>query len=273
MQGRNGERGTAAAAEEISHGQTACPGDERGHGWARRSWDRILLVPLGTCLSWFMILSMLWVVPVSLGRGDFPLAVMAVLAIGVSLLPAVMQHNFRVVLPWELEFLIVLQLLLHTFWGVWLRFYDSRSFWDDLLHLQGTLIVSFLGFLGAYALHMNGRLRLSGPFLGLFIVIFGNALGAWWEIAEFIVDKTLKKNTQYGLDNTMMDLIHNLVGSLLAAGLGWLYVRYTHPEERRRLAEPLGKLIGWAMDGPIPGQSGTVSSSGDTAPGPKKEAV
>lgn len=244
--------GSSAPAVRQTSGQlqesTTCPGDGRGSDWMR--W--LLSIPLGTFLSWLMILAMAWVVPASLWRGDYPLAIMAFLAVGVSLLPALVQRNSRIVLPWELVFLIVLQLHLHTFWGVWLRLYDSQWFWDNLLHLQGTMIVSFLGFLCAYALHASKRLRLSGPFLALFTVIFGNALGAWWEIAEFLVDKTLKKNTQYGLDNTMMDLIHNFVGSLLAAGLGWLYVRFTHPEERRRLAEPLGKLVGAVMAGDVP---------------------
>lgn len=245
------EGSSAPAASQAGSQQeqsTVCPGDGRGSGWIR--W--LLSIPLGTCLSWIMILAMAWVVPASLWRGDYPLAVMAVLAVGVSLLPALVQRNSRIVLPQELVFLIVLQLHLHTFWGVWLRLYDSQWFWDNVLHLQGTMIVSFLGFLCAYALHASKRLHLTGPFLALFTVVFGNALGAWWEIAEFVVDKTLKKNTQYGLDNTMMDLIHNFVGSLLAAGLGWLYVRFTHPDDRRRLAEPLGKLVGAVMAGDVP---------------------
>ncbi|MEX0979029.1 MAG: hypothetical protein WDZ48_09270 [Pirellulales bacterium] len=204
----------------------------------------ILDTPLSTALSWFLILGMVWVVPAAIWKGDYPLALMATVAVFVSLLPAILRQNYRVALPWELECLILLQLYLHTFWGVWLRLYDSVWFWDKLLHLKGTLLVSFVGFLIAYALHASGRLRLSGPFLGLFTVVFGNALGVWWEIIEFTVDKTLSKNTQYGLDNTMWDLIYNLAGSLLAAGLGWLYVRYANPEERRRLAQPLADLAG-----------------------------
>ncbi len=255
MEDRNDKSNPTASGEAVSKDQTTRFGEEGGRGWARRCWDLILSIPVGTCLSWLMILAMAWVVPASLWRGDYPLAAMAVLAVGVSLLPALLQRNYRIVLPWELVFLIVLQLHLHTFWGVWLRLYDSQWYWDNLLHLKGTMIVSFLGFLCAYALHASKRLRLSGPFLALFTVVFGNALGAWWEIIEFIVDKTFQKNTQYGLDNTMSDLIYNLFGSLLAAGLGWLYVRYTHPEDRRRLAKPLGKLLGWAMDGPIPGRT------------------
>ena len=207
---------------------------------------------LGTVLSWAMILAMVWVIPAALWRGDWPLAVMAAIAVAVSLLPAVLQHNYRIVLPWFLVFLLVLQLHLHTFWGVWLRYYDSHWFWDKLLHLKGTMLVSLVGFLAAYAIHLCGKVRLTGPILGLFTVVFGNALGAWWEIVEFLVDKTLQKNTQYSLDNTMIDLINNLLGSLIAAGLGGVYLKVATRKERRELAEPLAAVMALLLSGEIP---------------------
>jgi len=198
---------------------------------------------LGTAVSWAMIVATMWVVPAAMWKGDWPLAVMAAIAVTASLLPAILRRNYRIVFPWFLGFLLVLQLHLHTFWGVWLRFYDSQWFWDKLLHLTGTMLVSFVGFLAAYSLHLSGKVRLTGPIMGLFTVVFGNALGAWWEIVEYLVDKTLQKNTQYGLDNTMIDLINNFFGSLIAAGLGWVYLKVTPRKERHQLDEPLAPAI------------------------------
>lgn len=212
-----------------------------------------------------MILAMIWVIPASLWRGDWPLAIMATVAVAVALLPAVLQHNYRIVLPWFLVFLVVLQLHLHTFWGVWLRFYDSHWFWDKLLHLKGTMLVSLVGFLAAYAIHLCGHVRLTWPILGLFTVVFGNALGAWWEIVEFVVDKTLKKNTQYGLDNTMIDLINNLLGSLIAAGLGGVYLKVTTRQERQQLAEPLAAVMGPLLSGEISDEQDNSSETRTTA--------
>lgn len=207
---------------------------------------------LGTALSWMMVLAMAWVIPVTLWSGDWPLAIMAAISVAVSLLPALLQRNYHIVLPWFLTFLLVLQLHLHTFWGVWLRYYDAHWFWDKLLHLKGTMLVSFVGFLAAYAIHLSGKVRLTGPILGLFTVVFGNALGAWWEIVEFLVDKTLHKNTLRGLDNTIIDLINNLLGSLMAAGLGWVYLKSTTRQERYQMAEPLAAVMGPLLSGEIP---------------------
>jgi hypothetical protein len=205
---------------------------------------KLLSASIGGVVSWALVGGIAWVVPVSAWHGNYPVTLMASVALAASLTPALLRRTFHIALPWELEFLVVLQLNLHTYWGVWRRFYDLHGYWDDLLHFQGTLIVSFIGFLCVYSLHFSGRARMSGPLFGLFTVAFGNALGAWWEIVEFTVDKTLHKNTQYGLDNTMWDLINNFLGSLLAAGFGWLYVRYSRPLDRRRLAQPLASLLG-----------------------------
>ena len=68
---------------------------------------------LGTALSWTMILAMMWVIPAALWHGDWPLAIMATIAVTVSLLPAILRRNYCIVIPWLLEFLLMLQL--HTF--------------------------------------------------------------------------------------------------------------------------------------------------------------
>lgn len=226
--------------------------------------DRSLL---GMVLTWTMTLATMWVVPAALWQGDWPLAIMATIAVAVSLLPAILRRNYRIVFPGLLVFLLVLQLHLHTFWGVWLRFYDSQWFWDKLLHLTGTMLASLVGFYAAYALHISGKIRLTGPILGFFTVVFGNAMGAWWEIVEFLVDKTLQKNTQYGLDNTMIDLINNFFGSLVAAGLGWLYIKVTPREERQQLAESLAAAMISLYSGDVPEcEDGARTPGQDDAP-------
>ena len=57
---------------------------------------------------------------------------------------------------------------------------------------------------------------------------------------------------KYGLDNAMIDLINNLLGSLIAASLGWAYLKFTRREDRRRLAEPLSAAMAPLLTGDIP---------------------
>jgi len=66
--------------------------------------------------------------------------------------------------------------------------------------------------------------------LSILIVLMGSGLGAINEIIEFIAVKTLPETNVGGYDNTLWDLIFNLIGGLLA--VGWLTVR------RRRQTAP-----------------------------------
>jgi hypothetical protein len=66
--------------------------------------------------------------------------------------------------------------------------------------------------------------------LSILIVLMGSGLGAINEIIEFIAVKTLPETNVGGYDNTLWDLIFNLIGGLLA--VAWLTVR------RRRQAAP-----------------------------------
>jgi putative membrane protein len=59
--------------------------------------------------------------------------------------------------------------------------------------------------------------------LSILIVLMGSGLGAINEIIEFIAVKTLPETNVGGYDNTLWDLIFNLIGGLLA--VAWLTLR------------------------------------------------
>ena len=61
---------------------------------------------------------------------------------------------------------------------------------------------------------------------------------------EFTVDNLFDKTTQDSLDDTMWDLINDLLGGFITAAIGMLYVRYSKPDARKRLARPLGEVFG-----------------------------
>lgn len=54
-------------------------------------------------------------------------------------------------------------------------------------------------------------------FLALFILILGIALGAVHEILEFVADIRQNSHMQKGLKDTNLDIIFNVIGSVLAA--------------------------------------------------------
>jgi hypothetical protein len=68
-------------------------------------------------------------------------------------------------------------------------------------------------------------------------------VGSLWEMAEFSVDILFGKDTQKGLIDTMWDLVYDLLGGLVIASFGMIYVRYSKPETRKRLTRPLGEIF------------------------------
>jgi hypothetical protein len=190
-----------------------------------------------------MKLLLMGLLPYEIYIGDYPFAMATLLAIVLSFVPSIVERNYQIHLPFELDLLITLALFLHTFLGEVLMFYERVWLWDKALHVYGTAVISMLAFMIVYTLHYTGKLRLTIPFIGFFTVTFALAVGSLWELAEFSVDFIFEKDTQKGLADTMWDLVYDLMGGVVIAVLGMFYVRYSKPETRKRLTRPLGEVF------------------------------
>ncbi|OPJ57295.1 hypothetical protein [Alkalithermobacter paradoxus] len=122
------------------------------------------------------------------------------------------------------ELVLVLSVF-HSFLGKFMNLYKTIEWWDKFLHAYGTfsvtlLLLSFLHF-------------KSSNLLSLFIIVYslGSSLGVMFEVFEYILDIVMKTKSQHGLDDTMLDLILNNLGSFLAA-LMYLYKDFIY---RRRI--------------------------------------
>jgi uncharacterized membrane protein YjdF len=86
--------------------------------------------------------------------------------------------------------------------------------YDQLVHAFGfgtaTLVCNHI--LRPY---LNPHLPTWWP-VAILIVLMGSGMGAMNEIIEFIAEKTLEDTHVGGYDNTMLDLVFNLIGGVLA---------------------------------------------------------
>lgn len=202
-----------------------------------------IATPLKVLISWLMKLSIGGVVIYSLFiRTNIPFALLATLALGISMTPNIIERNHKINLPLELDLLITFALYLHIVLGEWAHFYHTIKGYDLIVHYVGTAVVAILAFLLTYTLHYTGKLRLTLPFIGFFTVVFALAMGTIWEIAEFIVDK-FGYDAQKGLKNTMWDLIFDLIGGMTTAILGILYIKFLSGDERKKLVYPIRKIL------------------------------
>lgn len=200
--------------------------------------------PLSTALTWLLRIALIGLLIYQLFyTKDYLFTLATLVAIVFSIVPSIIEHNKDVHLPFELNLLITLALFFHTFLGEWLMFYERVWLWDKFLHFYATVVISIVAFMLVYTLHFTRKLRLTLPFIGFFTVIFALAIGVMWEIFEFFVDTLLNGNMQKGLADTMWDMIYDLFGGLIVAVAGMFYVRYSNPDERKRLARPLGEVL------------------------------
>lgn len=162
----------------------------------------------------------------SLWRGHWHILFLSTLSYLVTLLPAFISRNVRIHLPIEFELSLIAFVYAATFLGEAAAFYTRFWWWDILLHTLSGIIFGFAGFLVLFTFYASRRLIAAPYIIAISTAVFGLAIGAVWEIFEFVVDQLTNANMQEGgLPDTMWDLINDLLGSLLIAHLGYLYIR------------------------------------------------
>lgn len=177
--------------------------------------------------------------------GDIQYGVFCVVALVLTLIPAIHARNLDAGIPIEIEIAILWLMVTDMTLGNALGLY-SLAWYDKALHLSSSALVAMIGFLAIYVLHLTHKTRFHPRIDGLAILLVTLGVGALWEIAEFAVDQILGRRSQgspnlTALDDTMFDLILDGVGGLLGSVLGPLYIRYS--KRSRDLVEAFARRI------------------------------
>jgi len=160
-----------------------------------------------------------------LWRANVSIAVNGLLGLGATLLPAVLKRDYEITIgPW-LTFLITLAILLHTI-GI-TGPYDNVWWWDNVTHTFSASIVAVVGYATTRAVdeHVE-EIYLPPDFMYVFIILFTLAAGVLWELLEFlarglaIVTGHQAVLVQYGIADSVIDLVFDAVGGVIAALFG-----------------------------------------------------
>lgn len=187
---------------------------------------RLVLIALQAAMAVEVAL-LLW-------RRDLQDALLVAAIMLVTLLPLVLRHRLSVRMPYAFQILAVVFVFAALYLGSMQRFYVMFPWWDSVLHFSSGLLLGILGFMLIYLLNEDRRIDLSVKpiFMAVFAFTFALALGALWEIVEFVMDLTLGTTMQTptpgdpsGLTDTMIDLILDATGGVIIAAYGFLYVR------------------------------------------------
>ena len=212
---------------------------------SRLKWVLYLLLTLTICMGVGNVIY-IWQQPDSTFNTIFFSAIQYIVILVLLALPALLKRWFG----WHIPQVVTLTFASFAFTamvlGDGLNFYGRFPWWDTVLHTISGAVLAFVGLWLLSAMVGNNQAVMDNRlFVTMFVLLFGLACGAMWEICEYSYDEFGGTNTQQymatteasitgvkdmplcgheALRDTMHDTILNLVGGLLAAA--YVYCRF-----------------------------------------------
>jgi hypothetical protein len=183
---------------------------------------------------------------IGLDRGSVGIVVNAAVALGVTYLPAILERDYNIPMDAGLTLWITLAVFLHALGTVGLpggtSFYRTIWWWDHLTHTLSSSVVAAAGYATVRAIDEHTEsVYLPGRFVFVFILLFVMAFGVFWEVIEFALGGLGAYLgggsilTQYGLSDTMLDLLFDALGGLIVAVWGGAYLSDVAGALRKKL--------------------------------------
>lgn len=173
---------------------------------------------------------------------NLSVVVNATLALTLTFVPAILRRDYRIELDAGVTLWITLALCLHTL-GM-LGIYAGVWWYDHVTHTLSATIVAAAGYVVARAAdEASEAIYLPPRFMFVFVLLFTLGLGVIWEVLEFFarlgaellgLDPVL---VQYGLEDTLLDLLFDTLGAVLVAAFGTGVVADVVTSVTDRLAE------------------------------------
>lgn len=153
----------------------------------------------------------------------------AAIALAITFLPAVLERDARLPLEPGLVFWLTAAVFLHALGSAGL--YAVIGQWDSLTHTISASIVAAAGYAVVRAIDLHtDEIYVPPAMLFAFILVFVLAFGVVWELMEFAIDWSAQLLgleavlAQHGLSDTIVDLVYDTVGAVVASIWGAFYL-------------------------------------------------
>lgn len=173
---------------------------------------------------------------------DLAVITNATIALAVTYIPRILRRNFRLSVDPGIALWVTAAVFFHTL-GT-LALYDGITRWDWLTHSLSASVVAAAGYAALRSIHLyDDRIHLPPWGLFVFTIIFVLAMGVVWEIMEFFADQGAlilgldPVLAQYGVDDTIVDMIFNVVGAIITAFWGTAYLTVFSDSLAKRIEE------------------------------------
>ena len=152
----------------------------------------------------------------------------SLVALFLTYIPFVIAKRSRFFIPPGFQITFLIFVFAALFLGDVSAWYWKYWWWDLILHAISGVVLGLIGLFLTFTLNRASKIHviLSPAFLALFTFAFAMAAGAFWEIWEFTLDRTIGTDAQRNsLDDTMWDLVFNFIGALVIAVIGFVYAK------------------------------------------------
>ena len=140
----------------------------------------------------------------------------------------VAQFIFNIEVPYLVLSLVIIALIIQTYFGYYKDLFMRSHIFDRYLHAYGSFAYAIFFYCLLRAL-MNPRVSPK-IFSAIFVFVLGIAVSTIFELIEFGMDKMMKAKTnikmQRNLKDTDFDLLCNIIGSAIAAIVSYYFVIY-----------------------------------------------
>ncbi|MFB6201812.1 MAG: hypothetical protein ABEI98_07360 [Halorhabdus sp.] len=172
---------------------------------------------------------------IGLERRSVGISINAAIGLLVLQIPPILERDYSVSMDPRLTLWITTAVFLHSLGTVGVPggegFYRTIPGYDHLTHALSASVVAGVGYATTRALDEHwDDIHLPKRFVFVFILMFVLAFGVFWEVIEFTTSAAATAIggapvlTQYGLEDTMKDLIFNTVGAVIVATWGTVYL-------------------------------------------------
>ncbi len=183
-------------------------------------------IPKQSRLVYLIWIILILEIAVSLWLRQWNEAFVAIVILALTFLPFLFEERFKIYIPLNAGAMIVLFLFATLFLGEIGNFYERYWWWDLVLHSGAAIGVGLIGFVMVFMLFEGDRYAAPPIALAILTFFIAMAIGAIWEIFEYLMDQVFGLNMQKsGLNDTMWDLIVNFGGAMIAGFAGYFYLR------------------------------------------------
>lgn len=176
--------------------------------WTTKILPKVNLIVVGLSIIICIIYSGIYY-----QQQDHVMTIMSIVSIFLPILIYIVPKLWKQKLPETIKFAYVVFVFISATLGGVADFYGSIYLFDKAVHFISGLLVAWL-FTGVFINYYKHK-KYNSWFYALSLTCVNTTVACFWEVGEFLFGMISGKQVQFGLTDTMLDMIAAIIGGLI----------------------------------------------------------